>query len=383
MPAAHHKKIEVTHMIQIAVTEVNEFLRRTKNIKTNNVMPLLGYIKMVCRGDTVTLYKTNLGVHCKHEVAGVFQKEHTILLDENILNTVCSNAKGDTLTISYTVEPGESKVDSDIVTVDLQVGTAKVTFQTEDARLFPEFPEELITTEKTKLDAEFLQAMAIAKHYALPGEKGNPSLWYIHIINQRDSCLVFASTGHMLYRKTFAQAIPSMIISQEACTLITSFSEVHHYTASNYDFFDTGKTTYGFVQPETSHPDTSRFTRFVNEGGYIMDRQKLIDFCQMAASLTPSPTATSLIKDAGTNKVQMAFTELDWKVASTVELDCVKEEEINPFSFNAKLMLHALKAISYDKLTLTHPSPGIMAIWSEDKDYMGLLLGYIDQNKSN
>ena len=81
-------------MISIDVKQLKKFLSAAKNIKNRNIMPLLDYVKLECKGSVATLTKTNLDAFVVFEIEAAFDKDETILIDEHTLNSSLSYANG-------------------------------------------------------------------------------------------------------------------------------------------------------------------------------------------------------------------------------------------------------------------------------------------------
>src|SRR5688500_3916209 len=77
---------------------IRRFMELTAKIKTNSIMPALGYILYESKNNVQTLTKTNLSSYCRYVIGNEEQPDVKVLLEERIISALAANENPNSLT---------------------------------------------------------------------------------------------------------------------------------------------------------------------------------------------------------------------------------------------------------------------------------------------
>ncbi|HEY1202183.1 MAG TPA: hypothetical protein VGE79_14420 [Niastella sp.] len=354
-------------MITIATSEIKEFLKRARPVKTYSILPILAYYRLDCVGDSATFTKTNNNAWVIHEIAADFESNISLLIDERLLQAMVSNSSSDTITITQ-----------DDVNITLSDGKSNVAFPVQSLVNYPAFPERDQTQGVTPLPAEMLYAIGAAT-----------SIIDQKLINQYCNCFinpvghitdVFSThNGHIMYRKWFNVTLPAMTISPEVGSIISGFESAQYYTANNYDFYECGKTTYGFIQSTYKCPNYSRpFASISNKDYFEVDRLQLIQFAELTVSSSVNTYQIITLEDNAMLGITFKHDDKEYQLHTKMEFEAEKTFSPQPFHVSGKLLITLLKAIDTKTVRWSPVNETTYCLWStEDPDLLTLLLGTV------
>lgn len=349
-------------MIKIKSTEIREFLKRSKTIKTSNLMPILAFVKLDITNTGALLSKTNLKSYCIHQIEAEGENI-SVLLDENLLAAIATT--GD-----------EVEIQLDNKTIHLKNGDSLVSFQKEDATLYPIFPDQGETNERVVIGKDVLQAIGIASKFVFEAEM-ETNFSFVHVKNNS----VFSTDKNVIFLKNFTDNIPNLLISTECAAVISGFDNLMYFTAGNYDFYDTGKTTYGFIRSEYKSPDFSVILSKATKGTFFtVAKENIVKFCELATTATPSLVPVSKLDSSlKEGQIDLTFFDDSYNVSVDMSFNVSGDLKPEPFTFNPKVMLPFIKSLPYQELNFT-PLEGAhhYTIWSkEDEQFTGIMAGHV------
>ncbi len=356
-------------MVKISISELKEFLKRSRPIKPNPLMPVLGYLLLDCVGDKASLTKTNLHSYCRHEIDAEFEQNVTLLIDEKMLSALISNTDSDTITIT----PGEK-------IIVLSDGRSDVSFSREQHDVFPPFPNSVADSEPFDLPADVLYSIRAA--ISIINTSVDNQFSYCFISPAGDKYDVFSThTAFTFYRKQFETPMPAMTISPETGAVITMYESIRCYTSGNFSFFDCGKTVYGFVLSEYKAPPYQKIlAQCKNEKYFEINRADLLQFCELILSSSPAQVPTASINDNALAGVTFSHADDGFKVSAKMDFAVEKNFTVDRFDFNPKLLVPLLKTMDSETIRFSPMSAtgASYAIWSaEDTGLLTLLSGIV------
>lgn len=351
-------------MIVIDISELKKFLQSAKNIKDRNILPILSYIKLECKGGVAKLTKTNLDSFVTSEVEAAFKGEHTVLIDEKTLSATVAYSETNLLSIS---------VDGSNVILD--DGVKKNRCKVENSKLFPAI-ESNDLAEKTVLSTEFISSLSTAKNHTVLATERIRWECFVHVLKSGTKTLVGGANGMILYLKTFNEQVPAMSLSPDTISAISGLHSAEYSSSGRYDFFQFLGTTYGFIKPEIGQPDLSLLLdRLKTDSPLTVSRKELISFCEMVISMNGS----SIIPEVSlkTNKDELMFCFDGAADAQGSERKVKAIGDIVKFPstiFQPRNLLVVMKDLGTDTVNLSKISGNIVVTTDEDKDYKGSIM---------
>lgn len=364
-------------MIKIKVSDLKEFKRRSAGIKAHSILPVLSCIKLQCIGNQGILTKTNLSAHVMHQIELESEMDCTVLLDESLLYSFTNACEGDTVTIKFeqiTVQK-ERKVK-----VTLSDAKKKQIFQVPDVVDFPEQPVITTETESFTYPQELLESINIARGYVLTGQLMDMPATCIHVTNHQDAVEVFASDNFIMYYRKIAAKVPPAVLTKDVCDILATFTEAVYSRVGNYDLFVCGLTTYAFIRTEVKTPAFRPILeRYEDTGGFIINREELVKFCQLVVSINPLKKThpAALLSDNGQHSVRMHFNESANDLSLDVPFRVEKDFSVSDFIFNADLMLSAVQNLCYDKIKIVRFGSASVMTAAEDENFIALIQGIV------
>lgn len=352
-------------MVLIQTSEIKTFLKRANKIKTNTVLPVLTYIKLDCSGDSATLTKTNLDAWCIHQVEAEFKENCTVLIDEKLLSALVANSFDELIDIS---------VDGDNVV--MSCGKSKLSFALSDPSVYPTAPEMNQENGLTTLSSEMLYSVRAASSII---DTAVQNQWANCFIQYREGKTDIFSTrsGWTMYKRQFDDRYPNITISPEVAGIITMFEEAQYYQANNYDFFDFGKTIYGFIRSVYTAPAyQTPFARCKNTTWFEVNRKDLLQFCELTISSTPNPSPVMDLQANEMLGVTFSCDDPGFRVSTSMDFE--GENTFMPplYKFMPKALIPLLKTMDCNIVRFSPVIDGVYCIWSiEDPTLLTLLMG--------
>jgi DNA polymerase III sliding clamp (beta) subunit (PCNA family) len=355
-------------MISVSTSDLREFVKKARFVKPNMAIAILGYIKLTCENGVATLVKTNLGASIAQVLPATYDKDITILLDERIVSNLCG-----------ATQSSEIKISTDGQDVFITDGRTKLSFQFEDIVNFPPDRKWDEAIPSLSIGQDVIKSIGVASKYIAFGEgKTLTHYSFVHLAVRGSRWDVYAMGGNAIYAKSFKSVLPKVLLSSEACAAISGLDNVQYQLCNNTDLFKAGEVVYGFTQQGFGTPGYEGFLGGVKtEGGFIVAKDHLVRFCEL--SMGASPSNIPLVEMQGSDGVlHLSFEDKDYRVSNKEDIEVEMAEPVAPFTFNAKSLQPALKALPYEVLHLIPVKEGIYSIQTkEDPDYLGIYAGIV------
>lgn len=340
--------------MKIKISDLREFFKRSNKIKSHGIIPMHDYLLIEFEKECISITKTNGNMFCKHVVEEGGEGVGKILIEEKRLSALVNNAKGEFVT--FKVSGKKTIIKDEINEVKLE------TMGDVNVEAFQKFPDTQ-GAERTILNPEMLAALFEAKNFASIVES---NLHYVYAHELKGSYYVFATNRHLLYQRKFDEPLPQLALSNDVCSIISTFQHVEYFTAGNYDFFDTGKTVYGFIKTEYTPPDyTQIIDRLSEDESFTLVKEEILSFCELVNSLAISKFPVLIFDDAD-EKIVVHFDENEYNAECEKILDVQKNFYPKSFAMNCADLTQALKCFISEEIVfapgdneriygLTHP----------------------------
>lgn len=358
-------------MIKIKTSDLKTFLKRSRSIKQPGIMPILSYFKMDCKGEIITCTDTNMHTYLLHEMSGEFEKNGSYLIDRKTIQSVIDTTNSESIIFT----PKGKKI---FISDDFGGSTSNNGFQTDDPTLYPKMPEQNKTTS-SRIGPDLMAAIQVAKHYCVSDKTASniDAFESVHLTGTPDYTEVFGCDKFLMYLNRIEGDSVSLMITPENCDMLNGFTEATHFSCGNYDFYECGATTYGFVKLEYKTPNYSPLISGINREKYfIIEKQRVLDYCNRVKNINPSNVYPECeIREAGKDKVLFYYNNTDHDVNCEVIFDAVKNFDIVDFKFNANQFIQLIGSLPYGVLKFVQDGNRFILLNEEDKEYIGLIQG--------
>jgi hypothetical protein len=341
--------------MEFKTAELRHFINKTRSIKPNNILPILSMIKY----DDGVLTKTNLETYFLSEISTKYKQP--FLIDEKILLAKLKEIDSETITIE--------------VKDNFIVLNGKTKFPTMSVSEYPN-PPELKNMEKVVIDSETIKAVGYFGSLTMISDQPH-NLSYVHVTKNG----IFASNNFSFVNREVTLELVDVLLSREACSLLSEYSEVEYYTSDNYNFFSSKTDSIAFIKPTAKTP-VEAFSRVINGGekevSAEFDKKDFLLFCDFVSAVTPAllPECKLSIKD---KKLSLTLNDSSYDISDSRDMDVVGAFEMDSFTFNPKVFSQYLKSIPYSLIRFSpHSQNGAITVWTvEDDKFNGVLVGII------
>lgn len=353
-------------MVKIATSELKKFFDYARPIKESRLLPIYQYVKLVCQGDSAILCKSNGHSFVVCQVKAEFKKNITLILEEKKLSGIAINDKKKEITIS---EEGNAILITD--------GSVKLRHQKQED-VYP-IIQPKTDNESTTFSTEILAALYVARNHGKPIDDPSVRPWmsYVHIAQVNKKSYIVGTNGMISFFKSFKEKLPSLCLDYETIAAIKQFSEVTYSRIGNYDYFESGIVSYGFIKSESTVPDfTPLLEKFKSNDYLIVNKQSIIDFCQLVIRINSSFTQPEvMLTSDGKKGIKLSFTGMADDESAEEPIKC-KEKTFNPedFLFIPDKMIIALKDIDSEMVKLSHIEYHFIFTTEDDKNYIGAIM---------
>lgn len=329
--------------MKIKVADLKDFLKKSNKIKSNGIIPIHDYLLIEFEPSSVSITKNNGNMFCKHTVEEENKGTDKLLVEEKRLIALVNNAKGEFISFKKT---GKKIVLKDDVN-ELKLEQPKEI----DVNIFQTLPNNE-GAEKTILTPDVLAAIFEARNFCSILEC---NLHFVYLQQIENFYCVFATNQHTIYQRKFEAPLPQLSLSVEVASIVSTLQHVEYFTAGNYDFFDTGRTVYGFIKSDYKAPDYMHIIRSINnEETMTFSKEQLSSFCALVGSLAVKQIP--IIKFDDIEEAVLAhYDEVDYNTESEKKLDVEKNFPPKPFALNCNYLSQILKCFTTESVVL---SPG-------------------------
>lgn len=351
-------------MISIDVKQLKKFLSAAKNIKNRNIMPLLDYVKLECKGAVATLTKTNLDAFVVFEIEAAFDKDETILIDEHTLNSSVSYANGNILNISVVGKK-----------VFIDDGVGKNWCSYENATLFPKI-ESNDDLKKTTLSTEIISALSIARNHTKQTPEMTEWQCFVQVAKVGKKILIGASNDFIMYLKFVDGDLPPMILSPEVINAIADLPYADVSSSEKFDFFESVGVTYAFRQSASVRPELNYlWKKLIPENYFSVCRKSLLRFCEKVIGMNKSSIVPEVyLKDKGDDLIMVFDGPIDSQGAEEIIKAKNKTTSFPKTIFQPRYLITALKDLDSDVVNVTKHSGQLLITVDDDEDYKGTIM---------
>lgn len=310
--------------MKVKTADLKRFKSNASFIKTNNILPILGYLRF--QGTRLT--KTNL--HNFYEQEMEFKEE--MLVDENILYNFLNNTKEEVIDISI---KGDRIIISD--------GKSKVFAPVEALENFPNMPEP--DTAPITIPNEVFYAIHYASNFCE----------YMELEDHRAHVFVgtnaVAATNNFIgYYEKFKDKLPEMVLLKDIAVILGKFESASFMENEKHIFFDLGASRYSFIKPYFKYSDISRIFGYDKKlESFKVDKTEIVSFTDLCVGSVRAKglLATMSIKN---KKLNLSMVDAGVNVEVNRVVD-IKGEMTSEFNFNPELMGTLLKNVPDTDLT--------------------------------
>lgn len=323
--------------MKIKVVDLKEFIKRSAKITSNGIIPIYDYLLFEFNKESICITKTNGQTYCKHEIDNDGNEVCSLLIEEKRLTSFVNNTGGEELTFKIKNKQVEISDSVNLVSVP-----------TEEVSLFPAFPEQGNSNEAVSISSEVIKSLNEAKQFRFNG-KYETNYSYIYVSKNEIGSFVFATSGNVFYLKKFEEDLPAFSLSPESCSMLLPYSNVLYYSSNNYNFFNTGKTIFGFIQSELKSVDFRPVLNSVNRSEWLeIDRKDFVDFSDLVLSFS---FLVPIIRFSFSGENVLAnYSEENYNVNAERLISAKKNFEADSFNFNASFINMALRCFTGEKI---------------------------------
>lgn len=352
-------------MVKISISEVRKFIGAAKPIKDTKILPIYAYIKLECEAGEGVFYKSNGSsfVVC-HVEADMIAKKEAFIIEEKALFGLATFSSGKMISIS---KEGDSIVLND--------GSKTVSCKTHPLNHFPAIqPKENV--ESFVFNEDVLGSLFMAKSHALvPADASMKApACYVHMKEVSKSFYISAWNGQIIYLKKFKEKMPSISLDPETISVISGLRLVSYSRCGNYDYFDGGTISYGFIKPECTIPDISMMVNnFKHQEFFTVDRKPILDFCEMVLNVNNSYIPPEISISSNGECVYLKFQDFsEEQKKSEDKLSFTGKGSLSePFYFLPRNMITVLKNLGCDKLNISSNQHNLLISSDEEEGYIG------------
>jgi hypothetical protein len=332
--------------MKLNVSDLKRFKANSASIKTNNVLPILSYLKF----DKGTVTKNSMGSFITQKI----DCDKSFLVDEKILMSLVECTSSPTISIELK--------DGKIIMSD---GSIKKTSPSEPVENFPTNDEA--DSELFSIDREVLESIGIASQFVVDMEVPSPSCFVF--VGKKHVC---GSNGAIAYIDEFEEDLPEMVLDRTISQTISKYDTVKFSSNESYIFFETSDLKFGFIQPSHKFFDETSFADFTAEAKFIMDKSEFVNINDMVIKDTVSKIAQASI-EVSKGKMFFEMNDTGYEVNTTKEFDVEGDVACDKFNFNPVLMNKLLKSVPDTELTFN--KVGNRYYITGDSGFVALIIG--------
>ncbi len=253
-------------------------------------------------------------------------------------------------------EKGEEKEHPYVTITDGEKLNIKI--QTEDATYFP---ETLKTDNENSvtLTPEVMEAITLCSRHVPSTLKEGQMQWFLNLYitdydAEKKESLVFGTNGSTMYYRIIKGNLPKLALMPYACQILGSISSANYSKVGNFDLFEAGKITYGFIGVEAIPARVDTIIKGIQRGQpIIIDRKKLLNFCEQVEMV--NPVAFSMISaespDASAKELVLKYENNEFERESDTTIPLYQEIKSPKVFFNTKYVIMALRSMASETIT--------------------------------
>lgn len=338
--------------MKLKVNELKEFRDKAAPIQSNNLLPILSYLKF------------EPGKVTKNNMQSFFTMEidctETFLVDEKQLMSFLSFTKA--AEIDLVIEPAMIHINDG--------SKIKYSSPTEPAQYFPlnDYP----TDAEVKVPPTYLKHILTAANFNIENG-GNPVASHVFVANG----LIAGADGQIAYMEKSNAEFTLVLARGTALAIGKLDGDVMFSENDSYHFFRTGRCKYAFIKPTQAVIDFNPFLAPLDGlPSFVVEKDYLIAINDLASSRNPLPLTLGRLQLQG-NTLTVDYKNDAYNLDMADEIPCTGDN-MAWFGFNANLFNRALKAVPGDKVRLTEAGNKLYFTPVSDANTYTALMGRIN-----
>lgn len=340
---------------RISKSNLDTFKIASSQIKVNDILPILKYIKFEVKGDTCFITKNNHKAFVIHSFEND-SEDCAFLVDENILNNFLSYSDGDFL--DFKLEGNRIKIS--------------------DTRSFVESPTERAiefpTIDLTNNDWKPIPKLAtttagVCANLIFNGEVMDAKSFVFIGMGQ-----VAGTDGAIGYSQPVAGDLPEIILRKDVATSVSKMASCEWSSNASYDFFKEPGMLYGFSKIEAGFFNLGpMFGAIPDDLAFNIPKQLLIKFCNLCTSSITNKTSivhSSIRTQDGKFIMKMEGSDI------TIESNLPITGTTRPFKFEPDKMRTLLDALPCDNVYF-YPGNHRYYITDIDRGFISVIMEII------
>lgn len=354
-------------MIKIKTKELRRFISLASHIKDTKLLPMYGYVKIVVKDGACTIYKSNAFSYIIAPVEAECGADEVILVEEVVLFGYVGATSRDEISIS-----------AEGVNGILNDGKKPWKFRAIEDH-YPAIQQKEEGGEVFELTSDVLSALHVCKfHTRKPEDKAIRS-WetFVHVSKAGDKYGIAGYNGITAHFQLFKNKLHEMVFDTDTISIIAKYDSVQYSSAGNYDLFDCGGATYGFIKPEIGARPLTKFLENLAKGekACVVNRKSILEFCETViktsnSNLVPEIKISGESKESKIILTHDSVTENHGEEVVWVE---EKEKAFEPYIFNPNYIILLLKDLDYDEIEISTIKEGFVIKSKEEPNFMGLV----------
>jgi hypothetical protein len=313
--------------IEVPTADIKLFKAVSSHIKSNGILPIYDYIFF----DNGEIIKTNGFDYVVQQsnFSGSF------LVNERELYSFMDNTSASTLI--FTILPTDNKVKRIAITDCIKKGISN----TDDVKLYP--ARQVPGDRKTILSENILSDIGIAVNYT--DEKYSDLRAQFVFVGNKS---IMACDGFIGFQKKYNDELPVMILGRVVCNKISEYESLTFSENEKMMFFETGKTTYGFVKSEATYVDMSSFFDRERGGAIEVEKSDIISYNNWCIARSPSKYVCPSFEEKG-NGLLFTMNDPDYALDGD-QLIPAHGKMDGRFKYNATYMNRLLTSVPDEHL---------------------------------
>jgi DNA polymerase III sliding clamp (beta) subunit (PCNA family) len=319
-------------MITLYTESLRAFQKKSQQIATNTLLPILSNLKLEFDGNVCTITKNALNSIVIGQVAATGEPGLFLINERVLFSAILANTSKES--ISLHVEGNQ------LIITDED----KTYLPLESPFDFPNPPPYNRDSETLKLTNQHLTAIGIAGKYINDVETAG-HMQCVHMSGEN----IFAFHPNYFYINGGFSNLPAASFRSQETKIIGELENVEFLDLPNHHIFFTPGYEYVFTKTESAMPALEGvFASLRLQGADIsFSAGDLINFCQRANSVSESEIATCSLAPDGVF-VKLKLNDVNYSRSNERFITCVGVPE--EFTFNSRLILEPLKAIPHKQL---------------------------------
>lgn len=353
-------------MIILSTIEVQRFIAASSGINDTKMLPIYGYVKLICNKEQSCLVKHNGHKFIVFDIDADFKKEQTLMIETKPLFGFVKFSRTKEIKITpngnnVTITDGERSISCQL---------------TKD--VYPTIPDNS-KSEKFEISKSVLTSLSVAKQHVLQSSEKLLREWrcFVHIRKIEEKYYIIGTRGEVTYFKGFKEVLPEISLETETISSISGYEQLTYSSVDNFHYFETIGSMYGFVKPETRCSDSVEMVlkNFKSPNSFETSTQPIIDFCEMIALVNDTSVPPDIMFEQVSNEaLKISFVDMADNIKAEEEIPVQnKTFDLKECFFLPKNILTVLKGAKKDKVKISYAHRNFI-VTSDEEDYIGAIM---------